>query len=276
MLRISAAVIGFSLAAWLVIEGAQDLGADMIPVLAGLGVGGLAVALAAQKTIANFIGSMILFANRPVRVGDFCRYGDQIGTVESIGLHSTRIRSLERTIVTVPNAEFSDMKLDNFTARDQRLLNTTLRLRYETTEDQLRFVLARLRALVLGHPMVTPEPARVRFVDYGISSKDIEIFAYLRCRDQDSFLAIKEDILLRIGEIIKTAGTGFALPSQTAYLSRDGGLDSQRQEQAETEIHHLRMTGKLPFPDFEAEERDRLEDSLDYPPKGSPDHIPRR
>ena len=276
MLRISAAVIGFSVAAWLVIDGARDLGADMIPVLAGLGVGGLAVALAAQKTIANFIGSMILFANRPVRVGDFCRYGDQIGTVESIGLHSTRIRSLERTIVTVPNAEFSDMKLDNFTARDQRLLQTTLRLRYDTTEDQLRFVLARLRALLLGHPMVTPDPARVRFVDYGASSKDIEIFAYLRCRDQDSFLAIKEDILLRIGEAIKAAGTGFALPSQTAYLGRDGGLDTERLEQAETEIHHLRMTGKLPFPEFEAEERDRLEDSLDYPPKGSADHIPRR
>ena len=276
MLRITAAVIGFSVAAWLVIDGARDLGADMVPVLAGLGVGGLAVALAAQKTIANFIGSMILFANRPVRVGDFCRYGDQIGTVESIGLHSTRIRSLERTIVTVPNAEFSDMKLDNFTARDQRLLKTTLRLRYDTTEDQLRFVLARLRALVLGHPMVTHDPARVRFVDYGISSKDIEIFAYLRCRDQDSFLAIKEDILLRIGEIIKTAGTGFALPSQTAYLGRDSGLDTERLEQAETEIHRLRMTGKLPFPEFEAEERDRLEDSLDYPQKGSPDHIPRR
>ena len=166
MLRFLARIVGVLLAATIVIWGVRDLGADLIPILAGLGVGGLAVALAAQRTFANLIGSLILFLNKPVKVGDFCRYGDQIGTVESIGLISTRIRSLERTIVTVPNAEFSEIKLDNFAARDQRLLQTTLQLRYETTPEQMRFVLASLREMLLGHPMVTPEPARVPVLQF--------------------------------------------------------------------------------------------------------------
>ena len=106
-------------------------------------------------------------------------------------------------MVTVPNAEFAQMKLDNFTLRDRRLLRTTLQLRYETTPDQLRYILAKLRELLLGHPMVTLDPARVRFVGYGAYSLDVEIFAYLRCRDQNTFLAMQEDVLLRMADIIK-------------------------------------------------------------------------
>ena len=274
-LGLAKTVVGFLAGVWIIIDGIQELGADLLPLLAGLGVGGLAVALAAQKTIANFIGSLIIFANRPVRVGDFCRYGDRIGTVEQIGLISTRIRSLERTIVTIPNAEFSEMKLDNFTMRDERLMWTKLHLRYETTAAQMRFILANLRELLLGHPMVTPDPARVRFVGYGTYSKDVEIFAYLRCQDQSDFLAIQEDILLRIEDIISKAGTGFAFPSQTAYLARDAGVDAERKDQAEGQVEQWRAKGKLPFPEFEEEERERLENTLDYPPEGSPDYVPR-
>jgi len=191
LLRIASRVVGGLLGGWVFIDGIDEVGFDVVPLLASLGIGGLAVALAAQTTIANFIGSIILYANRPVRVGDFCRYGDDIGTVEEIGIHSTRIRSLERTVVTVPNAEFARMQLDNFTMRDERLLKTTLQLRYETTPEQLRYLLARLRQLLLTHPMVTPEPARVRSVDLASYSQDVEIFAYLRCQDQSTFLAIK-------------------------------------------------------------------------------------
>ncbi len=275
LLRIGARILGFLAGVWIVVDGIQGLGADLLPLLAGLGVGGLAVALAAQKAIANFIGSLIIFANRPVRVGDYCSYGDRVGTVEQIGLISTRIRSLERTVVTVPNAEFSEMKLENYALRDERLLRTTLQLRYETTPEQLRYVLARLRQLLLTHPMVTPEPARVRFVDLAAYSQDVEIFAYLRCHDENTFLAIKEDILLRIVDIVKEAGTGFAFPSQTAYLGRDGGIDEDRTRTVEEEVAAWRAKGALPFPEFEAVERERLQDTLDYPPKGSPDHEPR-
>ena len=282
LLRIGARAIGFLLGAWILIDGIRELGADLFPLLAGLGVVGLAVSLAAQSTIANYIGGLILFANKPVKVGDFCRYGEdpssewmRIGTVEEIGLISTRLRGLDRTVTSIPNAEFSNMHIVNLTMRDERLVRTTLQLRYETTPEQMRYVLAKLRELLLGHPMVTPDPARVRFIGYGHYSKDVEIFAYLKCQEQNTFLAIQEDIFLRIEDIISDAGTGFAFPSQTAYLARDTGLDAERGEQAERDIQRRRATGKLPFPEFEEEERERLEDILDYPPKGSPDYTKR-
>lgn len=282
LMRISATVLGFLIAAGIIIGGLQSLGADLVPLLAGLGIGGLAVALAAQTTIANFIGGLILLVNKPVQVGDFCRYGEdpsadwlRIGTVEEINWMATRIRGIDKTVTTIPNAEFSNMHIVNLTKRDERLLKTTLQLRYETTPDQLRFILVRIRQLLLGHPMVSADPARTRFVAYGSYSKDIDIFCYLRCTEQNEFLAIQEDILLRIDDIVSEAGSGFAFPSQTLYLSRDGGLDDEHRQDAEAEVARLRSTDKLPFPEFEDDERDLLEDKLDYPPKGSPDHTPR-
>jgi len=273
LVRISTRIIAFVAGALIIVYSLRHLGADLVPLVAGLGVGGLAVALGAQRTFANFIGSLILFANKPIKVGDFCRYGDQVGTVESIGLLATRIRTLERSVVTVPNAEFSEMKIDNFTVRDQRLLKTVLQLRYETTSEQLRFILARLRELLAGHPKVLPSPARVRFVGYGAYSKDLEVFAYLDCTDHDVFLAIQEDILLRIEDIINEAGSGFAFPSQTAYFTRDRGVDAKRGSAAESEVERWRTRGRLPFPEFDEEERRRIDNVLDYPPKGSPGYV---
>ncbi|HXV31461.1 MAG TPA: mechanosensitive ion channel domain-containing protein [Sinorhizobium sp.] len=274
LVRLGMRIVAFVAGGLIIIYSLRHFGADMVPLLAGLGVGGLAVALAAQRTFANFIGSLILFINKPVKVGDFCRYGDQIGTVEQIGLLATRIRSLERTIVTVPNAEFSEMQIDNFAVRDQRLLKTVLQLRYETTSEQLRYILARLRELLLGHPKVTPAPARVRFVGYGAYSKDLEVFAYLDCEDQDTFLAIQEDILLRMEDIVAEAGSAFAFPSQTAYLARDKSGDPELSSEAEATVKKWRERGKLPFPEFDGDQRQRLENRLDYPPKGSPDYKP--
>jgi MscS family membrane protein len=271
IVRLTARVLSFVLGGLILLYSLRYLGVDMVPLLAGLGVGGLAVALAAQRTFANFIGSLILFANKPVRVGDFCRYGDQIGTVEHIGMLATRIRSLERTVITVPNAEFSEMKLDNFEMRDMRLLKTILQLRYETTPEQMRYILARLRELLLRHPKVTPEPARVRFVGFGAYSKDLEVFAYLYCQDQDTFLAIQEDIFLQMEDIVNEAGSGFAFPSQTAYLLRDKGIDEARSSRAEIQVRRWRRDGNLPFPEFSGEQRESMNDTLHYPPKGSPD-----
>ncbi len=226
LLRIVFRLISIVILVYLAIYAAGAVGIPIAPLVAGLGVGGLAIALAIRPTLENIIGGLTLFADRPVRVGDFCRYGDQIGTVEQIGLRSTRVRSLERTIVTIPNAEFSQMQLDNFAARDQRLLKTVLGLRYETTPDQLRHILAELRQMLFEHIKVTPAPARVRFVGYGAYSLDVEIFAYLYCRDQDSFLEIQEELLLRIADIVTAAGSSFAFPSQTTYFTRDKGIDT--------------------------------------------------
>ncbi len=272
--RILFRLISLLIVIMLAITAAEAVGIPIAPLVAGLGVGGLAIALAVRPTLENVIGGLTLFADRPVRVGDFCRYGNDVGTVEQIGLRSTRIRTLEQTVVTVPNSEFSQMHLDNFTVRRQRLLKTVLQLRYETTPDQMRFLLAKLRELLISHPMVTPDPARVRFVGYGASSKDIEIFAYIRCADQDTFLAVQEDLLLRIEEIVQQAGSGFAFLSTTTYIARDAGLDDEKTEQAETLVTRWRDEDRLPFPNFEPSFRAELEDSLDYPPKGSPDFRP--
>lgn len=270
LVRIIVRLLGFVAMVYLAIFIADLFGIPATPLIASLGVGGLAIALAVRPTLENVIGGFILFADRPVCVGDVCRYGGQIGTVEEIGLRSTRVRSLERTTVTIPNAEFSQLQLENFSKRDMRLFSPTLTLRYETTLEQMRFILARLRQLLLGHPKVTPEPARVRFVEFADYSKNVDVFAYIDCVDNNEFLAIQEDILLRIEDIIAESGSGFAFPSQTAYLTQDPGMDKEKTEAAEKKVGGWRRKGQFPFPDFDDDERERYEDVLDYPPKGSP------
>lgn len=251
----------------------QNLGFNVTGLLAGLGVGGLAVALAAQKLIANLFGGASLIADRPVRVGDFCRFGDgKVGTVEEIGLRSTRIRSLDRTLVTIPNADFSEIQLENFAARDRMRLFAMLGLRYETTPDQLRHVLAELRKLLVAHPRVTEDPARVRFVGFGAHSLDLEVFAYVNTSDWGEFLKIREDIYLRFMDIVRDSGTGFAFPSQTLYLGRDGGLDPSRTQAAEEQVRAWRESNELPFPDFSADQVAKLDGTADWPPAGSTAH----
>ncbi|MBZ9937182.1 mechanosensitive ion channel [Mesorhizobium sp. BR1-1-16] len=194
---------------------ASRIGIPVAPLVAGLGAGGLAIALAVRPTLENIIGGLTLFADRPVRVGDFCRYGDDVGTVEQIGLRSTRIRTLEQSLVTVPNSEFSQMHLDNFTARPTRLLQTLLHIRHGTTPDQMRLLLTEIRNLLDANPLVTPDSSYVRFVGYGAFSKDIEVFAYLRCEDERAFLATREELLLNIEEIVQRADAGFAVRTGT-------------------------------------------------------------
>jgi small-conductance mechanosensitive channel len=238
-------------------------------VLAGLGIGGLAVALAAQPTLQNMIAGFTLFADSPLSVGDFCRYGDKLGTVEEIGLRSTRIRSLDRTVVSIPNSAFADMQLENFTKRDRILLHATINLRYETTADQLRFVLAELRRLLIGHPKIHPDPARVRFIGFGSHSLDLEAFAYVCTSDYNEYLAIREDVYLRIMELVLKSGTGFAFPSQVNYLTRDLGIDASLTKEAEAAVAEWREKSQLPFPDFAPAEIRQHDGRLDYPPKGS-------
>jgi MscS family membrane protein len=254
---------------YVAIVAAENFGVPVAPLLASLGVGGLAIALAVRPTLENVLGGFTLFADKPVRVGDFCLYGDRRGTVEEIGLRSTRIRSLERTVVTVPNAEFSQIQIENFTLRDRMLFRTTLGLRYETTPEQLRYVLNNLRELLIAHPMVSPDPARVRFVAFGAYSLDVEIFAYVLSADYNAHLGVLEDLNLRIMDVVEQSGTGFAFPSQTTYLAKDSGVDSERREAAEGQVGGWREDGALPFPDPDPRRRQELSGTLDYPPKGS-------
>jgi len=220
LVRLVSKLVAVLLSLYALTSLADSLGVPVAPMLAGLGVGGLAVALAVRPTLENVVGGFVLFADAPVRVGEFCRFGDKLGTVEAIGLRSVRVRGIDRTVITIPNADFSQLELVNFSRRDSILLQATLQLVYETTPDQLRLVLVRLRELLLEHPKISPEPARVRFIRYGESSLDVEIFAYVMTRDFNEFLAIQEELNLRIKDLVEDAGSGFAFPSQTLYVAQ--------------------------------------------------------
>jgi len=233
--------LGFKLAtmvavAWMAIVGADSMGISVAPLLAGLGVGGLALALAAQHTVENLIAGLVLFADAPVRIGDVCQFGDLRGTVEQIGLRSTRIRGADRTVTSIPNSEFAKLKLVNYSRRDRILLKSVLQLRYETTADQMRYALANLRTMLATHPRIVPESVRVRFVGYGSWSLDVEVFALAETSDHGEFLAIQEDVFLRTMEVITESGCGFAFPSQTHYQATDIAPDAGRVRQAESAV----------------------------------------
>ncbi|GGB41547.1 hypothetical protein GCM10011316_11870 [Roseibium aquae] len=249
--------------------GLERLGVDIVPLLAGLGVGGLAVALAIRPTLENLISGLILFSDKPVRVGDFCTFGGMSGTVEDVGIRSTQIRATDRTLISVPNAKFVDMELINWARCDKMLISTVVGLRYETSDDQLRYVLVKIREMMHAHPMIDKETIRVRFNSYGASSLDVSLRVYALTRDWNEFHAIKEDVFLRIKTIIEGSGTGFAFPSQTLYMAKDDGLDEDLGRAADAEVARWRDEGCLPFPRLSPARMDALQDTLDYPPQGS-------
>lgn len=231
--------------AWMAIEAADSMGISIAPVLAGLGVGGLAIALAAQHTVENLIAGLVLFADAPVRIGDVCQFGDLRGTVEQIGLRSTRVRGPDRTLTSIPNSEFAKLHLVNYSRRDRILMKTVLQLRYETTADQMRFVLAHLRRMLAAHPRLVADSVRVRFVGYGSWSLDVEVFALAETRDHAEFLAIQEDVLLRVMDVVVDSGCGFAFPSQTHYQAHDIAPDAARVHEAVATVAAWRQRGGL-------------------------------
>ncbi|HET7220275.1 MAG TPA: mechanosensitive ion channel family protein [Vicinamibacterales bacterium] len=193
-------------------------GIDPTPALAGLGVGGIAVALAAQKTLENVIAGASLIFDQAVRVGDFLRMGEISGTVEHIGLRSTRIRTLDRTVVSVPNSQIANASLETMSARDKYWFHPVVGLSYETTPEQLHAVVEGIRSLLETHPLVDRESIRVRFFRLGPFSLDVDVFAYLYARDWNHFLELQEELLFGTTETVHRTGTSIAFPSQTMYV----------------------------------------------------------
>jgi MscS family membrane protein len=198
-------------------------GVNLTTALAGLGIGGIAVAFAAQKSLENLFGGVSVLSDNVIRVGDSCRFGEKTGTVEDIGLRSTRIRTPERVEISIPNGVVSTVSIENFSLRDKILINHKFGLRYETTADQLRLLVTELRKMLRQHPRVETDTARVRFTAFAESSLTVELFAYALTTENTEFLAIQEDVLLRTVEIVESVGTGFAFPSRTVYINRDSG-----------------------------------------------------
>lgn len=247
----------------------SSIGFDVTTGIAALGIGGIALALGAQKTVENFVGSVTLIADQPVRIGDFCKVGDISGTVEQIGMRSTKIRTGERTIVTIPNGEFSSTKIENFAHRDRFLYAPVINLRYETTPDQIRYLLVELRNILYAHPKVSPDPARVRFVGLGETSLKLEVWAYVETPDFDEFVEVKEDLLLRMMEVIAASGTGFAFPSQTLYFAKDKGVSEEKAIEASEKIKAWKASDDLQLPRFDPEKIEAVKNTIPYPPEGS-------
>jgi MscS family membrane protein len=197
----------------------HHFGINPTATIAGLGVGGIAVALAAQKTLENLIAGVSLITDQAVRVGDTLKLGDVLGTVEDVGLRSTRIRTLDRTLVSVPNGQIANMSLETLSARDKFWFHPVVGLRYETTPVQLRSIITGVRKLLTGHSSIDSSTVRVRFLRVGAFSLDVDIFAYVIARDWDDFLAIQEELLFSVMNVVREAGTEIAFPSRTVYLA---------------------------------------------------------
>jgi MscS family membrane protein len=202
-----------------VIAALSQLGYPVASLLAGLGIGGLALALAAQKTVENLFGSISLAVDQPFRVGDFVRVEDFYGVVENIGLRSTRFRTLDRSLVTIPNGRLAEMRLESLAARDRIRLDCSLGLVYETTAAQLRVVGDGIEAALRAHPKIWQETVVVRFKGLGAFSLDIEVQAWFETGDFNEFRGYREEMLLRFMDVVAGAGTSFAFPTRTVHLA---------------------------------------------------------
>ena len=267
--------LGCRTVAWLgvislFVKGASDLGVPLAAVLTSLGMGGVAFALAARPTLENLIAGITLYLDKPVRIGQFCQFEDVLGTVESIGLRSTRIRRWGGNVLAVPNAQFAEHQLDNYADNRHLWIRQKLRLRYDTSPEQLAYVLAKLREMLFGHPKIVSP--RARLVGFGDDALTVEVLCYSDTGVWAELHAIREDVFLRIMAIIESSGTRLALPSKTTYFTRDIGLDEERRLAAEQQVREWTAAGELPFPDMSEEQRAALAGTVQFPPEGSVAH----
>ena len=198
------------------------LGYPVGTVLAGLGIGGLALAFGAQKTVENIFGSIALAIDQPIRVGDFVRVADFVGTVEDVGLRSTRFRTLDRTLVSIPNGQLADQRLESFQVRDRMRLATMIGVTYDTTRAQMLQILDGFERVLRAHPKIWPDAMVVRFAAFGASSLDIEIMAWFEVPTWADFQLCRQEVLLEFMRVVEEAGSSFAFPTQTVHLIQEG------------------------------------------------------
>jgi MscS family membrane protein len=201
----------------------DKLGINITTLLAGLGVGGIAVALALQKPMEDVFGAITLYAQQPVRVGDFCRIGNTTGTIEEIGLRTTYIRTLANTRIAVPNAKLASEAIDNISARQRILYRINLRLRYDTKPGQIRSVMEGIREMLKENDRVLEDGQRVRFIEIADDALKIEVFAHLDTTVWAEYLELAEELNLRILEIVAEAGTSLSLPASTLRVEQGPG-----------------------------------------------------
>jgi len=206
--------------------------------LAGLGIGGLAVAFGAQKTVENLFGSVSLAIDQPFRVGDFVKVEDFVGTVEEIGIRSTRFRTLDRTVISIPNGNLSDQRLETFAARDRMRLAMTIGVEYSTTHAQMIEVIEGCERVLRDHPRIWPDAMVVKFKEFGASSLDIEIMAWFAVPTWADFQHCRQEVLLGFMKVVEDAGTGFAFPTRTLHVFNESAAGEGSPAPSRPEVAH--------------------------------------
>ncbi len=199
----------------------QNLGYSISGLLASLGLGGLAVALAAKDSLSNIFGSIMILLDRPFTLGDWVKVGDMEGTIEEVGFRSTRIRTFAKTQITVPNSVLMNMSIDNYSRMPKRRIKMSVGVTYATSPQQMRQAVADIRQMLRDHPAIDQEFFLVNFTDFGASSLDIMVYCFTSSTIWTEYLTAREDVCLRIMEILETLGLEIAFPSRTIYLQEE-------------------------------------------------------
>jgi MscS family membrane protein len=206
-------ILAFGSLFWL-----NNIGVNITTVLAGLGVGGLAIALALQKPLEDMMGAFTIFSQASLKVGDLCNYGAYKGVVEDIGLRTVKLRTLTNTLVYVPNSRIAYVEVENISARTKIRFWPTLRLRYDTSPEQLRTIMDGILQALHDNENVYEDPIRVRLTDFDEDAILIKIHSFLKTTNYPESLEMGEALNFQIMDIIHAAGAQFALPAKSVYL----------------------------------------------------------
>ena len=230
LIRLGTRLVGLVVATVILIQGGDELGFPAYSIIAGLGVGGLAVALAAQSTIANLIGSLLIALEKPFRVGHVVRIGTSEGTVEDVGFRSTRIRTPDNSLVTIPSSAVVNTTVENLSVRTKRRQRFFLQVTYDTPREKVEELVAHIRQLIIDHPLAEESTCQVRFNNFGESSLDILVLFHLLVEDYATELREREALLLQIMDLVKDAGVDFAFPTRTLQIANATDQVAVRQQ----------------------------------------------
>ncbi len=199
---------------------AQNMGYSVSGLIASLGIGGIAVAMAAKDTISNIFGSIMILVDRPFTVGDWIKTPEFEGVVEEVGFRSTRIRTFARTLVNVPNSTLANMVIDNIDSRSERRVKMRIGLTYDTTPDQMKAALAGIEQLLCEHPGVDQSYKLVKFDEFEDSSLSIFLYYFSSSKVWEEYLQVRQEVNLQIMELLESLGLAFAFPTRTLHIEK--------------------------------------------------------
>jgi MscS family membrane protein len=218
LLRLAFRLVALMVVSAILVEGANQLGLPSYSIFAGLGISGLAFALAAREALANLLGSLVIMFEKPFRVGDWIRVGDDEGHVESVGFRSTRIRTFYDSLISLPSSKLIDATVDNLGAREYRRVKTSLAVTYDTPPQKVKAFVDGIKEIISSHPKTRKDNFHIVFNDFGSHSLDILVYFFLKVPDWPTELAEREGIFLQIIQLAESMGVKFAFPTETVHV----------------------------------------------------------